>query len=88
MDEELRNRRERLRFRSWHRGTREMDLILGSFADRHVGTFSAEDLDLYENLLGENDPDLYNWYAGRELIPETRRDRIMDLFLSHRFATG
>ena len=65
-------RRKRLRFRSWHRGIKEMDLLLGPFADRHLGGMSEGDLDGYEALLEESDPDLYNWISGREPIPETQ----------------
>ena len=41
-------RRKRLSFRSWHRGTRESDLILGRFADAHLATFDDGQLDRYE----------------------------------------
>ena len=39
------NRRKRLRFRSWHRGTKEMDLLMGSFADAHLSAFDVGQLD-------------------------------------------
>ena len=55
---------KRLRMRSWRRGTREMDLILGPFADHHLKTLSSADLDAYEDLLGENDRDLQAWVGG------------------------
>ena len=48
MTEPLDIRRKRLLFRSWHRGTKEADLLMGSFAERHVASFSAEQLDRYE----------------------------------------
>ena len=44
-------RRRRLLFRSWHRGIREMDLVLGRFADAHIGTLSEAELDEYERWL-------------------------------------
>lgn len=66
MDETIENRRKRLRFRSWHRGTRELDLILGHFADAHLGHMSADQLDRYEALLGNADPEIYRWISGEE----------------------
>jgi antitoxin CptB len=57
-------RLKRLRFRSWHRGTREMDLLLGRFADTQLETLSDRDLDLYESVLNEADQDLYVWITG------------------------
>lgn len=70
-------RRKRLRFRSWHRGIKEMDLLLGPFADRHLAGMSDGDLDGYEALLEESDPDLYNWISGREPIPEAQNGALL-----------
>jgi len=61
--------RKRLRFRSWHRGTREADLLLGPFADKHLAAFTPEQLDRYDRLLEVGDPDLYNWLSDREPPP-------------------
>ncbi len=54
-------RRKRLKMRSWRRGTKEMDLILGPFADQHLMSLTGDELDLYELLLEENDQELYPW---------------------------
>lgn len=82
---ELRDARERrLKIRSWRRGTREMDLILGPFADARLGALSAEQLDRYEALLGENDQDLYIWFSGRASEPEAYRDALADLRTFHK----
>lgn len=62
-------RRKRLRFRSWHRGTREMDLMLGTFADRALDSLSRDEFDRYEALLAVSDADLYAWIAGRAPVP-------------------
>ena len=63
-------RLRKLRMRSWRRGTKEMDLILGPFADARLGDLDAEALDAYEALLAENDQDLYRWASGAEPAPE------------------
>jgi antitoxin CptB len=62
-------RRRRLRFRAWHRGTREMDLLLGRFADAEVAKFDEQSMASFEALLEVPDPDLYNWITGTEQIP-------------------
>lgn len=64
-DDTPENRLKRLRMRSWRRGIKEMDIILGAFADDQVAQLSASDLDLYEALLSENDHDLYAWVTSR-----------------------
>ena len=79
-------RRDRLRFRSWHRGTREMDLILGSFADKHLRAFTPEQVARYEALLDENDPDIYDWIMGSEPPPPAHDNDVMRLLREHRFA--
>lgn len=63
-------RLKRLAIRSWRRGTKEMDLILGRFWDGNGADLDPGTLDLYEDLLLENDQDLYAWVSGQEAAPE------------------
>lgn len=72
-------RLKRLRFRSWHRGTREMDFLLGGFADRHLGELSEEQLSQYEALLDVPDTELYSWVAGQMPIPRHYDNTVMTL---------
>ncbi len=81
----LTTRRKRLLFRSWHRGSREMDLLLGRFAERHLPTFSERQLDLFEELLEAGDPDLFAWLAGREPPPSGLNHDVMRLFLNFKY---
>ena len=62
-------RRKRLLFRSWHRGTKETDLLIGSFAEQHLAAFSEAELDGYEALLEQDDGDLFDWITGRVPLP-------------------
>jgi len=62
-------RRKKLRFRSWHRGTREMDLLIGQFADRFLAAMTAAQLDRFEALLDVADPEILAWIAGRASVP-------------------
>jgi antitoxin CptB len=67
----LDDRRKRLLFRCWHRGTREMDLILGRFADAEIAGLGDDELAQLERLIEVPDPDLYAALTGdRELAPE------------------
>lgn len=58
-------RLKRLTMRSWRRGTREMDLILGPFADASLTEMEPAALDAYERLLDENDQEIYPWITAR-----------------------
>lgn len=69
-NEPLDVRLKRLRMRSWRRGTKEMDLVLGPFADTELPALDSEALDAYEALLAENDQDLYLWISRLSGFPE------------------
>ena len=66
----LDDRRKRLLFRCWHRGTREMDLILGGFADARISDLSDADVVELESLLEVPDPDLYAAFSGGKPIAD------------------
>jgi antitoxin CptB len=78
-------RRRRLLFRSWHRGTREADLILGSFAEAHLGEFDTVQLDRYEALLEVSDADLFDWISGRATPPPEYDHDVTRLLLAFRY---
>jgi antitoxin CptB len=86
MTEPLDTRRKRLLFRSWHRGTKEADLLLGSFAERHLAAFTPEQVDRYEALLGAEDADLLAWIAGRDAPPAERESDVLRLLLAFKYA--
>jgi antitoxin CptB len=63
-------RRRQILFRAWHRGMREMDLIMGRFADAEIGDLSDEDLTEFERLIEVQDRDLLGWITGEIATPE------------------
>ena len=67
--EGLDERRRRLLYRSWHRGMREMDLVMGRFADATIADLSDAELTEFEELSDLPDPDLYGWICGDLDIP-------------------
>src|SRR5690606_27473864 len=76
--EGLNERQRRLLFRSWHRGIREADLLLGRFADAHIADLSERELDTYERLLDVPDHDLYAWVSGELDIPDEHRSELVE----------
>jgi len=83
--ETIENRRKRLRFRSWHRGTKEMDLLMGSFADAHLSAFGSGDLDLFEALLDVPEPVVYDWILGRSAPPADYDHSVTRLLLAFEY---
>ena len=78
-------RLKKLRFRAWRRGFREADLILGPFADKHVASFTPEELDVFERLLEVPDQDLYAWITEREPTPAEWDIDLMSRIKAFRF---
>ncbi|WP_294644058.1 succinate dehydrogenase assembly factor 2 [uncultured Aureimonas sp.] len=62
-------RRRKALFRSWHRGTREMDLVLGRFADAEIDKLDDEELGVFEHLMEAPDRDLFSWLTGSSETP-------------------
>jgi antitoxin CptB len=62
-------RRRKLLFRSWHRGMREMDLIMGGFADARIASLGENELAELERLIEVPDPDLLAWIIGDAVVP-------------------
>jgi antitoxin CptB len=65
----LDERRRKLLFRGWRRGVREMDLIIGRFADAHIDKFDETELDDFERLIEAPNAELYAWVIGADNIP-------------------
>jgi antitoxin CptB len=88
MTESVEIRRKRLLFRSWHRGTREADLLLGPFADRHLAEMTLGELGQFEALLEERDDDIYDWISGRLSPPLDRHGAVLRRLQDFRFRPG
>jgi antitoxin CptB len=66
---DLDSRRRRILFRAWHRGIREMDLVMGSFADAEIAVLDERELDEFERLMALADGDLVKWITGMQAVP-------------------
>jgi antitoxin CptB len=64
------NRIKRLKFRAWHRGTREADMMIGGFFDAHHDRWNDEAINWFEAFLEEQDVDIMGWALGTSEVPE------------------
>ena len=80
---ELLWRRRRARYRAWHRGMREMDLILGSYADARVDEMDEAAMLRFEELLDEMDTDLLTWVTGQIPIPDSADKPLLKEIMAH-----
>ena len=83
-------RLKRMAMRSWRRGTKEMDLILGPYGDANLAGMSEDKLNIYDLLLEENDQDLLPWVLGQFPAPAHLADLIAEIgdFARARLARG
>lgn len=67
-------RRRRILYRCWHRGIREMDLVLGQFAEAEIAGLAESELAALEEIMAEEDHDLLKWVTGADTVPERYHD--------------
>jgi len=82
--EDIALRRRRLRYRAWHRGTKEMDLLLGPYADARLEAMDTAELDRFETFIDEADTDLQKWLLGQEPPPADVDHALMTDLLNFR----
>jgi antitoxin CptB len=73
------DRLKRIRFRAWHRGTREADYMIGGFFDRYSREWGEAELVWFEALIEEDDVDIMAWALGTLEVPEAYRGAMMEL---------
>ncbi len=71
--------RKRLLIRSWRRGTKELDLILGHFSDKNLNMLKMPELNLYEQFLSNDDYLIYNWLFSKEDSPKIFKSLIKQI---------
>ncbi len=74
-------RRRRIRFRAWHRGTKEADLLIGGFSDRFVEGWGDVELAWFEDLLQETDVDIMAWAFGKQQPPERYEGPLLEALM-------
>jgi antitoxin CptB len=88
MAEDAAARIKRMRMRAWRRGIKEMDLILGPYADERLAAMAPDMLATFDGLLSENDHDLYAWVTGAAPAPTAVAPLIADVAAHARSRLG
>jgi len=76
-NDDLDTRRRRARFRAWHRGTKELDMVIGPFADAHLEHFDSDELAILEDVLLVEETELQRMIMGVDPIPDTPEGRLV-----------
>lgn len=72
------DRIRRMRYRSWHRGCKETDIILGNFCDHHIDGLDDQALDIFEALLDEDDDHIWRWLTHKENSPKAEYEPLLE----------
>ena len=81
-------RLKKIRIRCWRRGTKELDLMLGNFADRNLEFFSKKELDYFEMILAIDDYTLYDWLLGTIEAPKKFKPIINKIISDYKIMVG
>lgn len=79
---DLSPRRKKILYHAWHRGTRELDLLLGRFADSAIAGLSDGELDEFEALLEVDDRELFGWILGKAPVPDSAPKGVFDKMIA------
>ena len=82
-DTEKEIRIKRLKYRANHRGIKEMDIVIGRFANEMLEGLSDDNVDLFEKLMAEHDRDLIIWFTGEQAFPDDETRPIFEMVCNH-----
>lgn len=77
-EETAQTRIKRIRYRSWHRGCKETDIILGNFCDHYIESLNEQELDNFEALLDEDDAEIWSWLTHKTLSPKSEYEPLLE----------
>ncbi len=80
----MNERRRKLKFRAWRRGFREMDLLVGAFAEENINGFNEAELDEFEAILDVADWEVYAWLIGQKDVPAENDGPVIQRLIKHR----
>lgn len=80
--------RKRLLYRAMHRGTKENDIAVGSFAQKHLATMTDAQLAEFALILEVPDQDLFAWITGKVPVPSEFAGEVMEMMKSHPIANA
>lgn len=77
-EETRESRIKRIRYRSWHRGCKETDIILGNFCDHHIDSLDDTTLNIFDTLLDEDDANIWSWITHKTQAPRAEYEPLLE----------
>ena len=80
---DLETYKKKLIFKASHRGSKEMDILLGNFIKKYIELFNENELGLFNTILECDDDDIYQWIIGKKEIPNQYSNRVFSLLINN-----
>ena len=80
---DLKTYKKKIIYKASHRGSKEMDILLGNFINKYVELFNKNELQHFDLILDNDDDDIYQWILGKSDIPNKHQNRVFFLLLNN-----
>ena len=80
---DLETYKKKIIYKASHRGSKEMDILLGNFINKYIELFNKNELHLLDLILDNDDDDIYQWILGKSDIPNEYQNRVFSLLLNN-----
>ena len=80
---DLETYKKKIIYKASHRGSKEMDILLGNFINKYVELFNKKELHLFDLILDNDDDDIYQWILGKNDIPNKYKNRVFSLLINN-----
>ena len=80
---DLETYKKKIIFKASHRGSKEMDILLGNFIKKYIELFNENELGLFNAILECDDDDIYHWIIGKKEIPNQYSNRVFSLLINN-----
>ncbi len=80
---DLETYKKKIIFKASHRGSKEMDILLGNFIKKYIELFNENELGLFNDILECDDDDIYQWIIGKKEIPNQHSNRVFSLLINN-----
>ena len=80
---DLKSYKKKIIYKASHRGSKEMDILLGSFINKYIELFNENELNLFDSIIECDDEEIYQWILGKKVVPNEHQNRVFSLLLNN-----
>jgi len=75
--------KKKITYKAAHRGSKEMDILLGNFINKYIELFNENELNIFDSILDCDDGDIYQWILGKKDVPTRYENRVFSLLINN-----